>query len=252
MAPISKLSPTPFFMFYHLLSIYRIAFLSSIVSRGQGGSLRPPLPSIVRQSLSRRRLAYLGTVDITTSSTTGGDGATESGGGGGGGGVPYPHLSLMRFTYLPEEDAILMSTNVYTKKYDMLSAGAAGGVSGRGGGGGALVALLVHDFADSSHSSSTGDVKEVNGESGGMYSITLNGTCSVVKDGKHVLATSAIILAAYWHCIGSLTSFSLPFLSISHIIIYNIIVIIPVILAEKYRQIHLKNNPDYPQASTTS
>ena len=160
----------------------------------------------------------------------------------------------MRFTYLPEEDAILMSTNVYTKKYDMLSAGAAGGVSGRGGGGGgALVALLVHDFADSSHSSSTGDVKEVNGESsGGMYSITLNGTCSVVKDGKHVLATSAIILAAYWHCIGSLTSFSLPFLSISHIIIYNIIVIIPVILAEKYRQIHLKNNPDYPQASTTS
>ena len=201
-------------MFYHLLSIYRIAFLSSIVSRGQGGSLRPPLPSIVRQSLSRRRLAYLGTVDITTSSTTGGDGAAESGGGGGGGGgVPYPHLSLMRFTYLPEEDAILMSTNVYTKKYDMLSAGAAGGVSGRGGGGGgALVALLVHDFADSSHSSSTGDVKEVNGESsGGMYSITLNGTCSVVKDGKHVLAKSAIILAAYWHCNGSLTSFSLPF-----------------------------------------
>lgn len=246
MAPISKLSLLKSIIYY----LYRIAFLSSIVSRGQGGSLRPPLPSIVRQSLSRRRLAYLGTVDITTSSsTTGGDGATESGGGGG---VPYPHLSLMRFTYLPEEDAILMSTNVYTKKYDMLSAGAAGGVSGRGGGGGALVALLVHDFADSSHSSSTGDVKEVNGESGGMYSITLNGTCSVVKDGKHVLATSAIILAAYWHCIGSLTSFSLPFLSISHIIIYNIIVIIPVILAEKYRQIHLKNNPDYPQASTTS
>ena len=250
MAPISNSHQVLFLNSYHLLYLSYTAFLSSIVSRGQGGSLRPPLPSIVRQSLSRRRLAYLGTVDITTSSTTGGDGATESGGGGGGG-VPYPHLSLMRFTYLPEEDAILMSTNVYTKKYDMLSAGAAGGVSGRGGGGGALVALLVHDFADSSHSSSTGDVKEVNGESGGMYSITLNGTCSVVKDGKHVLAKSAIILAAYWHCIGSLTSFSLPFLSISHIIIYNII-IIPVILAEKYRQIHLKNNPDYPQASTTS
>ena len=215
MAPISNSHQVLFLNSYHLLYLSYTAFLSSIVSRGQGGSLRPPLPSIVRQSLSRRRLAYLGTVDITTSSsTTGGDGATESGGGGGGGGgVPYPHLSLMRFTYLPEEDAILMSTNVYTKKYDMLSAGAAGGVSGRGGGGGgALVALLVHDFADSSHSSSTGDVKEVNGESsGGMYSITLNGTCSVVKDGKHVLAKSAIILAAYWHCNGSLTSFSLPF-----------------------------------------
>lgn len=250
MAPISNSHQVLFLNSYHLLYLSYTAFLSSIVSRGQGGSLRPPLPSIVRQSLSRRRLAYLGTVDITTSSsTTGGDGATESGGGGG---VPYPHLSLMRFTYLPEEDAILMSTNVYTKKYDMLSAGAAGGVSGRGGGGGgALVALLVHDFADSSHSSSTGDVKEVNGESsGGMYSITLNGTCSVVKDGKHVLAKSTIILAAYWHCIGSLTSFFLPFLSLSHIIIYNIIIL--VILAEKYRQIHLKNNPDYPQASTTS
>ena len=62
----------------------------------------------------------------------------------------------------------------------------------------------------------------------------------------------------YWQRIGTVMDRSLPFpfpslpfLSISHIIIYNIIVIIPVILAEKYRQIHLKNNPDYPQASTT-
>ncbi|KAL3758002.1 hypothetical protein ACHAWU_001394 [Discostella pseudostelligera] len=165
------------------------AFLSSIVSSREQGSLRPPLPAIVRQSLSRRRLAYLGTV---TSSSAGG-------------GVPCPHLSLMRFTYLPEEDAILMSTNVYTKKYDMLSAGAAGG--GDGGEGGALVALLVHDFADSSHfsshsSSSSSLSEEANNSGGGMYSITLNGTCSVVKD---------------------------------------------VLLAENYRQIHLKNNPDYPQ-----
>ena len=108
------------------------------MSSREQGSLRPPLPAIVRQSLSRRRLAYLGTV---TSSSAGG-------------GVPCPHLSLMRFTYLPEEDAILMSTNVYTKKYDMLSAGVGGGGEGEGGEGGALVALLVHDFADSSHFSS--------------------------------------------------------------------------------------------------
>lgn len=48
-----------------------------------------------------------------------------------------------------------MSTNVKTKKYDMLEK-----QSG--------VALLIHDFA----------------EQGGEYSITLNGNCSVVKDGK--------------------------------------------------------------------
>jgi hypothetical protein len=94
----------------------------------------------------------------------------------------------MRFTYLPEEDSILMSTNVYTKKYDMLSAGVGGGGECEGGEGGALVALLVHDFADSSHfssrSSSSSSSSEEANSGGGMYSITLNGTCSVVKDGK--------------------------------------------------------------------
>lgn len=51
-----------------------------------------------------------------------------------------------------------MSTNVKTKKYDMLEK--------QNG-----VALLIHDFG--------GD-----GNLTGEYSITLNGTCSVVKDGK--------------------------------------------------------------------
>lgn len=69
-----------------------------------------------------------------------------------------------------------MSTNVKTKKYDMLEK--------QNG-----VALLIHDFG--------GD-----GNLTGEYSITLNGTCSVVKD---------------------------------------------VVLAENYREAHLKNNPDYPQ-----
>ena len=50
-----------------------------------------------------------------------------------------------------------MSTNVKTKKYDMLEK--------QNG-----VALLIHDFGD--------------GNLTGEYSITLNGTCSVVKDGK--------------------------------------------------------------------
>ncbi len=173
----------------------------------------------------------------------------------------------MRFTYLPDEDAILMSTNVYTKKYDMLSSSAGAGAMGKNEGGGAgqaLVALLVHDFADSSHSSSAhlpSDGEERN-EGEGMYSITLNGTCSVVKDGKihhhfylsglpvflsctHILVCNSHFL----HFFHFALSLSLSLLSLSlHIIKFNS----TVILAEKYRQIHLKNNPDYPQASTSA
>jgi hypothetical protein len=90
----------------------------------------------------------------------------------------------MRFTYLPEEETIIMSTNRRTKKYDMLE---------RQGG----VALLVHDFSEavplpppsSSSSSSGGSGGVLAGGSGvvsltGEYSITLNGTCSVVEDGE--------------------------------------------------------------------
>jgi hypothetical protein len=90
----------------------------------------------------------------------------------------------MRFTYLPEEETIIMSTNRRTKKYDMLE---------RQGG----VALLVHDFSEavplpppSSSSSSSGGSGGVLAGGGGVvsltgeYSITLNGTCSVVEDGE--------------------------------------------------------------------
>ncbi|EJK72617.1 hypothetical protein THAOC_05835 [Thalassiosira oceanica] len=76
--------------------------------------LKPPLPPVVKKVLSRCRLAYLSTVDSEIHSS---------------------HLSLMRFTYLPEEELIIMSTNRMTKKYDMIS---------RQKG----VALLIHDFAD--------------------------------------------------------------------------------------------------------
>ena len=55
-----------------------------------------------------------------------------------------------------------MSTNIYTKKYEMLEK-----QSG--------VALLIHDFSEGNSAS---DGARLTGE----YSITLNGTCSVVKD----------------------------------------------------------------------
>jgi general stress protein 26 len=99
-------------------------------------ALRPPLPPVVQKLLQACRLAYLSTVD------------TEAG---------TSHLSLMRFTYLPSEEVIVMSTNMHTKKYDML-------LQQRG------VALLVHDFG-------TGNLGE-----GGELSATLNGTCSIVSD----------------------------------------------------------------------
>ena len=87
----------------------------------------------------------------------------------------------MRFTYLPEEELIIMSTNRMTKKYDMIS---------RQKG----VALLIHDFSDEGG----GGDDRLTGE----FSITMNGACSVVED---------------------------------------------AVLADRYRQAHLKNNPDYPQ-----
>ena len=66
------------------------------------------------------------------------------------------HLSLMRFTYLNDTEdgeVVIMSTSVKTKKFEMLK-------NQRG------VALLVHDFQqDGKH---------------GLYSITLNGDCSIV------------------------------------------------------------------------
>mmetsp|Transcript_37302 Transcript_37302/g.67090 ORF Transcript_37302/g.67090 Transcript_37302/m.67090 type:complete len:224 (+) Transcript_37302:118-789(+) len=143
------------------------AFLSALVKDKNAQPLRPPLPEIVRRVLSRCRLSYLSTVDVDSNSS---------------------HLSMMRFTYLPDEETIVMSTNVKTKKYDMLEK-----QSG--------VALLIHDFSKVSSPHTAGEdasAPRLTGE----YSITLNGTCSVVKD---------------------------------------------VVLAEKYRAAHLKNNPDYPQ-----
>jgi hypothetical protein len=65
-----------------------------------------------------------------------------------------------------------MSTNIYTKKYEMLEM--------QNG-----VALLIHDFSEGGSCSDDTGVRLT-----GEYSITLNGTCSVVKDGKYRLLLS--------------------------------------------------------------
>lgn len=112
------------------------ASLSSMARRGS--ELKPPFPELVRKMLSKCRLSYLSTVDAALGSS---------------------HLSLMRFTYLNDEEdgeVVIMSTNKCTKKFEMLQ-------KQKG------VALLVHDFGQ--HSTSAG-----------LYSITLNGNCRIVND----------------------------------------------------------------------
>ena len=135
-------------------------FLLSLVKNPSSQPLRPPLPEIVQRVLSRCSFAYLSTIDVDSTSS---------------------HLSLMRFTYLPEEETIVMSTNVKTKKYEMLEK--------QNG-----VALLIHDF---------GDGDNLTGE----YSITLNGTCSVVRDGK-ILMYFYAKLCDYGLCL--LTQYVIP------------------------------------------
>ena len=128
----------------------------------EGTKIKPPFPSTVRKLLSDCRLAYLSTVDVEGCGS---------------------HLSLMRFTYVHDEDdgeVVIMSTNKRTKKFTMLQ-------KQKG------VALLVHDFEQD---------KGSNGSSSGLFSITLNGHCRIVTD---------------------------------------------EVKSKKYRAMHLKNNPEYPQ-----
>jgi general stress protein 26 len=107
------------------------------ISDLRGSRLKPPFPPVVRDVLSKCRLAYLSTLDADSASS---------------------HLSLMRFTYLQDEqdgEVVIMSTNRRTKKFEMLQ-------KQKG------VALLVHDFAEQ--------------QGGGSYSVTLNGACRIVED----------------------------------------------------------------------
>ena len=74
--------------------------------------------------------------------------------------VDSSHLSLMRFTYLNDAEdgeVVILSTQRKTKKFEMLQ---------RQKG----VALLIHDFDHQG--------------SGGVHSITLNGKCHIIQDGK--------------------------------------------------------------------
>lgn len=59
------------------------AFLHNLTHHPNMQPLRPPLPDIVRTILGRCRFAYLSTMDVDANSS---------------------HLSLMRFTYLAEEE----------------------------------------------------------------------------------------------------------------------------------------------------
>lgn len=102
------------------------------ISHVTAGSIRPPLPSIIQKLLFDCRLTYLATVDVEENSS---------------------HLSLMRFTYLKDEEVIILSTNKRTKKFDILNKLKS-------------VALLVHDFG------------EQDGNTVG-YSLTLNGECHI-------------------------------------------------------------------------
>ena len=74
----------------------------------------------------------------------------------------------MRYTYIPEEEVIVMSTNTKTKKFTMLEKQTG-------------VALLVHDFAQFGDDDGGGN----DGTGGEMqtYSITLNGLCHIVGPG---------------------------------------------------------------------
>jgi Pyridoxamine 5'-phosphate oxidase len=128
-------------------SLLSSASLLSTMAR-RGSQLRPPFPQVIRDMLSKCQLAYLSTVDSELSSS---------------------HLSLMRFTYWNDDELdgdgeiMILSTNRQTKKFDMLQQ--------QNG-----VALLVHDFGGQ-HQGESSD-----GGGGGMYTITLNGTCRIVDD----------------------------------------------------------------------
>ena len=75
-----------------------------------------------------------------------------------------PHLSLMNFTYVREEEVIVLSTRRNTKKFVQIAENP-------------KVAVLIHDFPHTNtQNSSTVDGSGYQGKS---WSITLNGTSKV-------------------------------------------------------------------------
>ena len=145
--------------------------------KSKSSLIKPPFPQTLRDMLSKCRLAYLSTVDTLATSS---------------------HLSLMRFTYLHDEqdgEIVIMSTNKNTKKFDMLR-------QQKG------VALLVHDSSDQATTTAQEDDNDNNDNDNSndnsnnkTLSVTLNGDCRILSGADE----------------------------------------------DKYRQAHLKHNPDYPQ-----
>lgn len=75
-----------------------------------------------------------------------------------------PHLSLMNFTYFQRDEVIILCTRRDTKKYNQIVKNT-------------KVAVLIHDFP---HLNTPGVDDDSHGKS---WSITLNGTCTVLNPG---------------------------------------------------------------------
>ncbi|KAK3271081.1 hypothetical protein CYMTET_20549 [Cymbomonas tetramitiformis] len=115
-------------------SLMQSASVDEVLKLAESGSVKPPLPSIIKNILLYARLTFLATsIDDN------------------------PHLSLMNFTYVKEEEVIVMSTAKHTKKFDFIQKQP-------------NVSLLFHDFA------AEGD----SGQRACTYSITLNGAAKIV------------------------------------------------------------------------
>ncbi len=87
--------------------------------------------------------------------------------------IPW-HLLLMRFTYLPDEETIIMSSSERTKKYDMLERTGGGWPADRVNG--------ENTKAVAATTTTSGEAVKDEGGGGGEYSITLNGNCNVITD----------------------------------------------------------------------
>lgn len=77
-----------------------------------------------------------------------------------------PHLSLMNFTYVQEEEVIVLSTRRNTKKFEQITESP-------------KVAVLIHDFPHNNTQNTNISVADDSGYQGNSWSITLNGTSKV-------------------------------------------------------------------------
>ena len=129
----------------------KLSRASSLVT--EGSIIKPPLPAEVIAILEATRLCHL--------STNSSEGA---------------HLSLMNFTYVQDEELIIMSTRRDTRKFQLLQDSS-------------QVSLLIHDFNSPATFGRAAEIKESEGGAGrgtyseeaetGTYSITLSGNAQI-------------------------------------------------------------------------